>query len=820
MSVTKTRGVPAPQAEPLRRRPSNSVPQLPGWKERVIRGIAVVTLAYWTYYIIWRWGWTLNPDALWFSIPLALAETWGLVTAFVMIHSVWRIRNRQPIPAPPGMTVDVYITCYDEPLEVIRRTAIGARAIRYPHKTYILDDGERDEVQSMARDLGLGYIRRTTHEHAKAGNLNNALKHTDGDFILQLDADHVPLPHILDRVLGFFAEDPKLAFVQTPQDFYNTDAFTYNVDEQSRRIWEEQRLFFGVIQAGKDSINCTFFCGCSAVIRRAALDSIGGFSVKTITEDIETSLVLHANGWNSAFYGESLVYGLAAHDAVAFHTQHLRWGQGGMQVFKRFNPITYPGLSLSQRISYFGSLTAYVGGLQKLIYYASPLIFFFSGILPIKALNSEFLARFLPFLFLSFLLSEAWARGRSNTWMSERFHMVKFWTYTRAVLSIFSRKEQKFKVTPKGAGHVPFKTYSPQVTVMVLSLLAVVWATLAYEFGWVDYRVEGWKSVAFLSNAFWASINFAVAASVVRMSMKAHGHRADHRFRDRFPVTLAISGAGGRTQSRMALAEDLNPGGIAIRTAQPLEEGTQLRLTLPLSTARVTVSGTVQYSSEVREKAKGRRQRKRDEEGPAPVPAYRSGIAFGEMPMNVRDQIELHCTSHSVPLEQQQYSISSPTMFEKTMEWMRNSRREQRRPVGMPATVHVGGRGKKSGKQRVGFLEEISAGGARLIMDEPIAPHSLVRFEVPGTRVHGTGRVVFARAIETPLGVRFAVGVQRRRRVEIPGSGGPRAETGRPVGRAGKAAVAGLALSLALPGPQPAHAAPDTRDGAAETAQR
>lgn len=801
MSVTNTRGAPAPQTEPLRRRPANAVPRLKEWQERAIRAIAVVTLAYWTYYIIWRWGWTLNPDALWFSIPLALAETWGLVTAFVMIHSVWRIRHRQPLPAPPGMTVDVFITCYDEPLEVIRRTAIGARAIRYPHKTYILDDGSRDEVQAMARELGLGYIRRTTHEHAKAGNLNNALKYTDGDFILQLDADHVPLPHILDRVLGFFDEDPRLAFVQTPQDFYNTDAFTYNVDETSRRIWEEQRLFFGVIQAGKDNINCTFFCGCSAVIRRAALDSIGGFSVKTITEDIETSLLLHANGWNSAFYGESLVYGLAAHNAVAFHTQHLRWGQGGMQVFKRFNPITYPGLSLAQRISYFGSLTAYVGGVQKLIYYASPLIFFFSGILPINAMNSAFLARFIPFLFLSFLLSEAWARGRSNTWMSERFHMVKFWTYTRAVLSIFSRKEQKFKVTPKGPGHVPFKTYAPQVTVMGLSLLAVTWATLAYELGWVDYRVEGWKSIAFLSNAFWAGINFAVAASVVRMSVRARGHRADHRFRDRFPVTLAISGAGGRTRSRIALAEDLNPGGIAIRTPQPLAEGTELRLTMPLSTATVTVTGRVLYSTPVLDKAKRRRRQKAQAEQQAQaVPAYRSGITFADLPMNVRDQIELHCTSHSVPLEQSQYSISSPGMFERTMDWMRNARREQRRPVRMPATVHVGGRGKKRGKQQVGFLEEISAGGARLVMDEPVPPHTLVRFEVPGTGVRGTGRVVFARAIETPIGVRFAVGVQRRRRVDIgPVKGVERMQVSRFLRRAGKAAAVGITVALAAP---------------------
>jgi cellulose synthase (UDP-forming) len=814
MSVTSKDGVPTPQIEPLRRRPANAVPRLNEWQERVIRAIAVVTLAYWTYYIIWRWGWTLNPDALWFSIPLAMAETWGLITAFVMIHSVWRIRHRQPLPAPQGLTVDVFITCYDEPLEVVRRTAIGARAIRYPHKTYILDDGGRDEVQTMARDLGLGYIRRETHEHAKAGNLNHALKHTDGEFILQLDADHVPLPHILDRVLGFFSEDPRLAFVQTPQDFYNTDAFTYNVDEQSRRIWEEQRLFFGVIQAGKDNINCTFFCGCSAVIRRAALDSIGGFSVQTITEDIETSLLLHANGWNSAFYGESLVYGLAAHNAVAFHTQHLRWGQGGMQVFKRFNPLTYPGLSLAQRISYFGSLTAYVGGVQKLVYYAAPLVFFFTGVLPIRAMNAQFLARFLPFLGLSFLLSEAWARGRSSTWQSERFHMVKFWTYTRAVMSIFSRKEQKFKVTPKGAGHVPFQTYAPQVTVMTLSALAVVWATVAYELGWIQYNVPGWRSLAFLSNLFWASINFAVAASVVRMSMRARTHRADHRFRDRFPVTLAISGAGGRTRSRIALAEDLNPGGMAVRTPQELPEGTELRLTLPLSTATVTVKGRVLYSAPVREKEK---RGKAARQAPAAVPAFRSGIAFTDLPMNVRDQIELHCTSHSVPLEQSQYSIRSPGVLERTLDWMRNSRREQRRSVRMPATVLVG---RKRGRHRVAFLEEISAGGARLVMDEPVPPHTLLHFEVPGTGVRGTGRVVFARAIETPIGTRFAVGVQRRRRMEIKAPGGPRVEPGRIPGRAGKAAMAGVPLSLALPGSPRAHASAAPAGGVTEAGPR
>lgn len=800
MSRLQSPGSPVPASgEPLRRRPPNAIPVLPQWKERLIRGFAIFTLAYWTYYIVWRWGWTLNPDALWFSIPLALAETWGLIAALVMLHSVWSIRNRQPVPAPPGLDVDVYITCYDEPLEVIRRTAIGARNIRYPHLTYVLDDGARDEVQAMAQELGLGYLRRETNEHAKAGNLNHALLHTSGDFILQLDADHVPLPHILDRVLGFFDEDPKLAFVQTPQDFYNTDAFTYSVDDQSRRIWEEQRLFFGVIQPGKDSINGTFFCGCSAVIRRAALDSIGGFSTLTITEDIETSMRLHAAGWNSAFYGESMVYGLAAHNAVAFHTQHLRWGQGGMQVLRRMNPLTYPGLSLSQRISYFGSLTAYLGGLQKFVFYASPLLFFFTGVLPINALNAAFLARFIPFLVLSLILSAAWSRGRSNTWASERFHMVKFWTYTRAVLSIFSNRPQKFKVTPKGAGHVPFKTYAPQVVLIALTVLSVIWATLALRFGWIDYRVPGWSSVAFQSNLLWAGINLAIAVAVVRMSLAARQHRADHRFRDRFPVTLAFPGSGGRTRTRIALAEDLNPGGMAVRTAQPLEVGREMRLTLPLSTTTVTVHGTVLYSVLVKHTRRERRAQAR-EASPAAVPAYRTGFAFAELPMNVRDQLELHCTQHAVPMEQSQYSIQSPRFMERTMDWVRNARREQRRPVRMPATVTLGRRGKKGRvRQHVAFLEEISAGGARLMMDEPVPPHTVIRFEVPGTRVRGTGTVVFARAIETPIGVRFAVGVKRRRGMDFRTEIGTTMETSNMIGRAGKAAVVGLALALATP---------------------
>jgi hypothetical protein len=57
------------------------------------------------------------------------------------------------------------------------------------------------------------------------------------------------------------------------------------------------------------------------------------------------------------------------------------------------------------------------------------------------------------------------------------------------------------------------------------------------------------------------------------------------------------------------------------------------------------------------------------------------------------------------------------------------------------------------------FLEDLSESGARLVMDRPVSPGTPIRFRVPGTSTERTGKVVFSRAIETPIGVRYAVGV-------------------------------------------------------------
>jgi cellulose synthase (UDP-forming) len=721
-----------------------AIPRQSETKEWVTRIVACIAWLYGLYWITWRWTQTLNWDSPIFSVLLVSAETWGLLTTAALIFTVWRLNHRTPPPAPPGLTVDVFITTYDEPLAIVRRTAIGAKAIRYPHKTYILDDGRRDEMKAMAEELDIGYIRRNDNKNAKAGNLNNALKHTSGEFVLQLDADHVPLPNILDRLLGFF-DDPKVAYSQAPQDFYNTDSFTHVVNDADHRLWEENRIFFSLIQAGKDRMNSSFFCGSCGVLRRKAFEEIGGFSTKTVTEDMETSLVLHSRGWKSAYYGEMLAYGLAPASAGQYHVQRLRWGQGSMQILRKLKPWRHPGLSWIQRIQYLTSTTVYFDGYQKLVFYVAPMIFFFTGWLPVQTTDRELLVRLVPYLFLTIVSFELLSRGTGWILISERFNMAKFTTYMAAVPALFTRRTLKFNVTPKGHGSAPFYTYGPQLLLFALSLTSLVWGCLAFYFGWVEYPVSGWTAAAFLVNAFWVLWNMYFSAFVVRKSLQSQQRRVDHRFLESFPIQVEpVTKHGARMKPRVAMTQDLNPAGIAFRAIYRHEPGTKLDIELPLTSQTIRLRGTVVRVATLKT-AFGR--------------VFEHGVAFDEVPVATRDLIEVHCMQHSVPLWRTRYRQSMP-VFDHVAAWLNDQRASKRRLVQLPAIVRVRPKGGKVLVDTgVALLENVSTHGARLIMENALEPGTPVRFEVPGTSLSGRGTVVFSRAFESPMNVRFAVGV-------------------------------------------------------------
>ena len=224
----------------------------------VIRVVAVVTVVVGVNYIAWRWLASLNWEAWWIAIPLVVAETYSLIDVGLFAMTVWRARGRPAPPPPPdSASVDVFITTYNEPIELVLTTVRAALGIRYPHSTWVLDDGARPELEAQLERLGVGYITRGDEwlgkpRHAKAGNLNNALMATSGEFILVLDADQVPKPDILDNVLGYFT-DEAMALVQTPQIFSNVAA--------GDPLGSQAPLFYGPILQGKDGWNAAFFCG-------------------------------------------------------------------------------------------------------------------------------------------------------------------------------------------------------------------------------------------------------------------------------------------------------------------------------------------------------------------------------------------------------------------------------------------------------------------------------------------------------------------------------------------------------------------------------
>ena len=276
-----------------------------------------------------HWG---AADAF-FIVILLMAEAYACTILFLgYFQTIWPLR-RAPVPLPDAEQewpdVDVLIPTYNEPLDVVRYTALGALNLDWPADklhVYLLDDGRRPEFERFAFQAGIGYRIRPDNAHAKAGNINAALKNLDSPYVAIFDCDHVPTRSFLQITVGWMLRDAKLAMVQTPHHLYSPDPFERNLG-QFRTIPNEGELFYGIVQDGNDFWNATFFCGSCAVLRRDALDQIGGIAVETVTEDAHTSLRMQMNGWNTAYINIPQAAGLATERLSAHIGQRIRWAR-------------------------------------------------------------------------------------------------------------------------------------------------------------------------------------------------------------------------------------------------------------------------------------------------------------------------------------------------------------------------------------------------------------------------------------------------------------------------------------------------------------
>ena len=548
------------------------------------RAVVLTYIAVAIWYLGWRVD-SFNPEAPIFSALMYAAEVFGFACAVLSIFICWSPRKRTPRPVPANATVAVFVPTINESVDIVRRTLLSAQ--RMPHATeiWLLDDGNRYEMRALAGDLGCEYLARTGNTDAKAGNLNNALAHTTAEFIAVFDADHAPAPAFLHETLGFFA-DERVAFVQTPQDFYNLDSFQHRLGSRNSRVWSEQTLFFRVIQAGKDRWNAAFFCGSCAVIRRKALDDIGGFATGSVTEDIHTSIRLHKRGWHSVYYGRSLAFGLAPATAIPFLKQRLRWGQGAMQVWRQEGILFARGLTLAQRLSYLGTMLAYFEGWQRGLFFLAPVVVLTTGLMPIAQINSEFLVRFVPYYVLTFWAFEEVSRGYGRSLLTEQYNMLRFAVFIAATFGFFMRR-LRFVVTPKSMGEADAtrRTLWPQYLVLALNAMAIPVGII------VNLRAGGLPPGALVANVMWASITLALAVLAIRFSLKlASFRRREYRFP--LPVPLQITTAQGIT---IGLAADISPRGFRLlgTPVTGAHVGDEIRGELLLPSGRLPVQAKI-----------------------------------------------------------------------------------------------------------------------------------------------------------------------------------------------------------------------------------
>jgi cellulose synthase (UDP-forming) len=499
------------------------------------------------WYLNWRLE-TFNAEHPIFSWLLYGAEIFGFFTAILNIFMTWRLPVRTAPPPAAGLKVDVFIPTYNEDVEMVRRTALAVRAMDYPHETWILDDGNRESMRAMAQSLGLRYLARTDNQHAKAGNLNHALPFSNADLIATFDADHAPRRDFLLKTLGYFS-DPNVAFVQTPQDFYNLDSFQNRTDKGGRIAWSEQSLFFKVIQRGKDYWNAAFYCGSCALIRRQHLDSIGGFATGTVTEDIHTSLLLHKKGYRSIYHDESLAYGVAPSKIEPFLKQRIRWGVGAMNVWRKEGILFSRGLSFPQRLNYLATVLAYFDGWQKAFFYFAPVYVLMAGAMPIAIDGWVFLLHFVPYYLLNFLAFEEISRGYGRSVLIEQYNMARFASFAWSTLGVFKTRK-RFGVTTKNLGTRThnFGFLLPQLAVMSLNALAIPVGLALFIY------VGHLPQEGMWANVFWASINASLAILVVRFTFK-RGINRRNEYRFAMPVAARLNGILGT-------ADDLSPEGM------------------------------------------------------------------------------------------------------------------------------------------------------------------------------------------------------------------------------------------------------------------
>lgn len=551
-----------------------------------------------------------------FVLVVLCAELYAFVALTLgYLQTLWPLR-RTPVPLPEDPAawpqVDLLITTYNEPLRLVKYTALAAMNIDWPDgklNVYLLDDGRREEFRSFAEQAGIGYMTRADNEHAKAGNINAALRRLSAPFVAVFDADHVPTRSFLQLTMGWFERDSNLAMLQTPQHFYSPDPFERNLD-QFRHVPSENELFYGVVQDGNDLWNATSFCGSCAVLRRRALDEIGGLAVETVTEDAHTSLRLQKKGWSTAYINIPQAAGLATERLSGHIRQRVRWARGMTQILRIENPLFGRGLKLAQRLCYFNAAAHFLFALPRLIFLTAPLIYLIFGRTNLPGFWAAILAYGMPHLLLLHLTHlRIQGRHRHSFWNEIYETVLAPYILFPTLGALLRPRAGRFNVTAKGEV-VELSFFDRRIARPFVMLLAANFAGLAcaiarlHQFpagaasGWQGRLLsvphgmyDGAHTGAVVLNVVWTLFNMMLLGVATAVAWENQQRRRAVRVNVEMPVGVVLPD-GSVVQG---LTGDLSSTGVRLWTGTRLgiRVDEAVRIVLPVLDGDASLPATV-----------------------------------------------------------------------------------------------------------------------------------------------------------------------------------------------------------------------------------
>jgi cellulose synthase (UDP-forming) len=438
----------------------------------ICRVLVVLSAIASLFYLKWLL-FDARPDNALLYVLLVGAEVFNIAQAAGFWYTIWSQEWTLPEAvdfSATTETVDVFITVFGEPVDVVERTVAGAMAVRHPRKkVWVLDDGGSPQIAAVAARHGAGYLVRPSRRGAKAGNLNDAMARTTGEFLLVLDADHVPKPEFLELSMGGFG-GADVAFVQTPQDYVNR-----TTNRVSAGANEQQGLFYGPIMRGKNARNAVFSCGTNVIFRRVALESVGGMPEDSITEDLRVSLILSGKGQRGVYVPLILAEGMGPVDVASFFSQQSRWARGGLEIMFKRRPFS-GHMSLPTRLQYGLGFMYWFTGWAYAVYLLLPVAYLVFGQRPVQVPN-QYPAYFLPYVVMT-LVTLAYAAGFRLTFRALWFTLASFPVFIGSFFTALFGRRARFVVTSKGPSQRSLRPVAVQLWVLIALVLAAVFGLL------------------------------------------------------------------------------------------------------------------------------------------------------------------------------------------------------------------------------------------------------------------------------------------------------------------------------------------------------